>query len=362
MATGKNLYLLLYATAALICVSISVILSYHGYYAHLEGLTVLFAGLLGVLLFGTDMMIRQHRVERRPLTVPLGFFVLVAVFSGASNFNYLYTNFMAEDIAEREVGSAIETYRDDLLGTREALGEIPAVQRDEQRRREVVRELGNLEEQVMDPLRPGCGERCRGHMDNIHEVLGGAPTDLAVPSVSAPEEDQQVWLETYRNAVINDFMTGAATTTYLRSRELRERIDGILERTGNPLEALEAMRGGSGMGLLSQAAAELPRELQRTSAEIERRSNALLPEDMQVEHEKIDADLSFIGEIPASFSDGFVERPNVGVTVVSLLLGVFVDLAPVLFALVLFGPEGAAGAATAASGRGSRTTSRRVTT
>jgi hypothetical protein len=54
-----------------------------------------------------------------------------------------------------------------------------------------------------------------------------------------------------------------------------------------------------------------------------------------VQHTRIESDLDKIGEIPIALRDAFIERPNLGVTVISLLLAVFVDTIPVLFAVAL---------------------------
>ncbi|MCG5541933.1 MULTISPECIES: hypothetical protein [unclassified Halorhodospira] len=248
--TGRNLYLLLYATIALLCVSISVYLSYYGYYSHLEELTFLFAALIGLLLFGADMLIRQFRLARRSLLMPLLFFALIAAFSGASNFNYLYTNFMQERMAQRQLAELFRDYRQNLTDTRSRLLSTPFMEEGLAEHQRLERELEQLRQQVTDPRRPGCGRRCRDHMAQIHQMLGGAPTQLATPSVEAPIDEQRAWYQDYRNVVMSDFRTGVASRAYRQAQAVVERIDELLARYKSPQKALERASAAQG-GLLN---------------------------------------------------------------------------------------------------------------
>ncbi len=350
---GRSLYTLLYVAATAICVGISVYLSYFGYYSHLQELAGLFAVLLGILLFGTDMLLRRFRLAGRSLVKPLLFFAVVAAFSGASNYNFLYTNFMADDLAERVVTEQFATFRSNLVETRRALQASPAVAEVRQQRQALERALENLRVQVNDPLRPGCGERCRSHVSTIYERLGGPPTELAIPAVDASAERTARWYENFRRAVVQDFENGHIPEGYHRARALIAEIDEQLERYDDPYEALAEARERRGRALVEDRDYAVIGELRNRSQAVERRANALLPAGSEVRHAAITSDLDKLGEIPISLRDGLIERPNSGVTAISLILAVFVDIAPVLFAGVVFSPV-AAGAAPAggAEGRG----------
>lgn len=333
---AKNLYTVIYIAAALICVCISVYLSYWGYYSHLQELTFLFAALIGILLFGSDLLIRHMKIAQKSLVFPLLFFTLVAAFSGASNFNFLYTNFMQEDIAQRTVREQFDIFREDLTQTRRTLLSRPAYQQVSGSRAELQAELENLRDQLNDPLRPGCGERCRAHIRNIHEMLGGAPTDLAIPDPGAGEAVVNTWYENFSNAVLADFERRATRGSYTAIRAVVHQIDQLLVQYSDPDGALRAELAGRPAALIRGEGLQLISELRQYSVEIARQANAVVPADEPIQHRPITSDLDKIGEIPVSFKDGFVDRPNAGVTIVSLFVAVFVDLAPVLFALVLF--------------------------
>ncbi|GEM_PF-2025459 len=350
--SGRSLYTLMYVVATAICVGISVYLSYYGYYSHLQELAIFFAALLGIFLFGTDMLLRRFRLEGRSPIKPLAFFVIVAFFSGASNYNFLYTNFMERDMAERVVSDQFSVFRDDLTATRSVLGEAPIIDRVAEQRRELARALDNLDTQINDPLRPGCGARCREHIEQIHDQLGGAPTELAVPSPDAGAEANERWYEHFREAVINDFENGVVPEAYHRTRELIGQIDALLERYDDPYRALAEELEQRDRALLEHRDFEIIATLRTHSREVQRRANVLLPEAGQVQHRIIRSDLDKLGEIPISVRDGFIDRPNPGVTAVSVILGVFVDVAPVLFAWLIFAPASAGARGGGTTGRG----------
>lgn len=337
--TGKNIYTLIYMLVALICVSISVYLSYWGYYSHLKGLTFLFAAVIGLLLFGSDLLIRQVKMARKSLLFPMLFFMLVAAFSGASNFNFLYTNFMQEDIAQRTVRDQFDVFREDLTATKTTL----LAQRDVQMRiaeRNIIEtELKSLEDQLADPLRPGCGERCRDHIRTIYDLLGGAPTDLAIPAPDASEAQVTRWYNNFVTAVLANLEAQLAGSRFDQTRSLVQDIDGLLRDYSDPDQALReeldgrpaALLRGDGLGVIS--------DIRQASVDIARRANAILPIEDAVDHRPIQSELDKIGEIPISFQDAFVERPNFGVSLISIILAVFVDIVPILFALVIFNSD-----------------------
>ncbi len=344
--SGRSLYTLMYVVATAICVGISVYLSYYGYYSHLQELAIFFAALLGIFLFGTDLLLRRFRLEGRNPLKPLIFFAIVAAFSGASNFNFLYTNFMERDMAERVVSEQFAVFRDDLIETRSALLAAPVVDSVREQRRDLQRSLDNLKTQINDPLRPGCGPRCRSHVEDIHEQLGGPPTDLAIPSPDADAESLERWYENFRAAVIEDFESGVVPDAYQQVRALVGRIEALLDRHSDPYRALAEELAERNRALLERRDFAIIAELRTESREVQRRANALLPEDRAATHTPIRSDLDKLGEIPVSLRDGFLERPNPGVTAVSAILAVFVDIAPVLFAWLIFAP------ATAGAGNG----------
>ena len=329
---GKNLYTVLFFMATSICVGISGYLSYYGYLSHLKGLTIFFAILIVILLFTLDMLIRQNLIQGRSNFGVLVFFFVVAFFSGASNFNYLYTNFMATDMANREVRQQLQIFREDITRTKNALENIPELRQLRVKRAELDRELTSLFQQIQDPLRPGCGELCRGHVDTIYGMLGGAPTNLQIPGASATNSATKIWFDNFSNVVKTDLeKANASPITQETEQTLQEIEQALLElRDAEERYAQTDTANALNMGV------GLTDQLRIVSQEIERRANSVLASNNYVTHRAIDTDIDKIREIPIAFHDAFINRPNLGVTTMALVLAIFVDIIPLLFAFLIF--------------------------
>lgn len=331
---GKNLYTVLFFAATTICVGISGYLSYYGYLVHLRGITIFFAALIVLLLFTLDMLIRHNLVHGRSNLGAVIFFAIVAFFSGASNFNYLYNNFMASDIANREVREQLQIFREDLTQTRVAISQLPQMRELDSQRSILERELGALREQIQDPLRPGCGERCRQHVSNIYNMLGGAPTDLAIPGPSASQQVTAQWFNNFSTAVRSDFENAFASSATIDGQKIIQDIDRTLASFVDAEQLFS--ENASTASLFRAEGRQLIDEIRFETQEIERRANALLPSANRVTHRPVESYIDKIGEIPIAFQDAFINRPHFGVTLMALILAVFVDLIPVLFAFLIF--------------------------
>lgn len=331
---GKNLYTLLFFAATTICVGISGYLSYYGYLVHLRGITIFFAALIVLLLFTLDMLIRHNLINGRSNFGAVTFFIIVTFFSGVSNFNYLYNNFMAGDIANREVRQQLQTVRQDLTETQIAVSGISQMQSIESQRSVLERELAALWEQIEDPLRPGCGERCLQHVNNIYNLLGGAPTDLAVPAIDANRQITTQWFNNFSSAVRNDFENAYGNSITIEGERIVRDIDQILA-TFLEVEIIFS-ESTSTASLFRAEGRQLIDQIRLQTQEIERRANAILPQTNRVTHTPIESYIDKIGEIPIALHDGFIKRPNIGVTLMAMILAIFVDIIPVLFAFLIF--------------------------
>lgn len=241
---------------------------------------------------------------------------------------------MAGDIANREVRQKLQIVRTDLTQTQVAVTQISEVRAIESQRLILERELAALWEQIQDPLRPGCGERCRQHVSSIYSMLGDAHTDLAIPAIDADSQITLQWFNNFSSAVRNDFKKAFSSATTLEGDRIVQDIDRILakllqaEIIFTEITSTENLFKSEGRQLIDQIRLE--------TQEIERRANAILPPSNQVKHREIESYIDKIGEIPIALHDAFINRPNFGVTVMAMILAVFVDMIPVLFALLIF--------------------------
>ena len=325
---GNNVLFIIYYCLVVCCIAISLFLSYYGYLSSFGTLALPFTVIIGLGLFGADILIQKACVAGRRLLPSFGLFLFFSIFSVVSNFNFLYTNFMEENVLKQALDSQYKTFRDNLTATQSALLALDAYTFTEARRVELDRELARLRTQINDPLNPGCGERCREHLDRIEQILGKPLTQLRIPERNSSSRVVNAWYERVREAALNDFQKLLETNSFPQLAALLSDIDAQLLEYDTPDRAL-----ARNLGL------PILRKLAETSDEIERRANSFFPPDRQIEQEKIDVTLGRLGEIVYSLENGFVEHPNIGATVMSAVLSFVVDFFPVLFAMVAFSPE-----------------------
>lgn len=317
----------IYFGLVIICISISLYLTYFGFLRTFRELTLGFTAVIGLLLFAADFLIQRRRERGQSILPSFLLFLVAASFSTVSNFNFLYTNFMTRDVMASTLRDQYQIFRNDMVSTRRQLDELRLVREESALRSRIENELDQMWEQMTDPGRPGCGERCESHIQTILALVGTSITDLARPGLTANEASLRQFHETFSSLVRDAVRARSAAETYEQIATLQRQIDERLRFFGTADEAIEQ---GVGQARLA--------ELSESSREIERRANAILPEEMRVEHSAIDPTLGRLGEIVYSLKNAFVERPNTGVTVMSLILASVIDFIPVIFAFIAFTP------------------------
>lgn len=307
-------------------VAISGYLSFEGLERTAHEITLPLVVFLMMIILVMDATISYFRSSGRRYALPIVIWSVAAFFSIASNFNFLYSNFMRDDVTQSTVREQLAVFRSDLVETRDAIMQLDRVEYVTGQRTDLRVELDNLREQVNDPLRPGCGEECRSHMAAIERILGREITNLAVPSLGSSPDVVNDWYDRYAVAARQIQDVALKQTGFGEIVALRNRIDEALRR----YDTLErVMNTGAGLNALSQ--------LSQLSLDIEREANALLPEGEVVTHRYIDPTLGRLGEIVYAFQNGFGEVPNPMATAVSLVLASIVDLLPFLLSFALFG-------------------------
>ena len=315
-----------YVIVLALSVGISGYFSYYGLLRTADEMTLPLVVFLMTIIFVMDATISYFRSVEKSFRLPLLIWAIAAFFSIASNFNFLYSNFMRDDVTQSTITEQLEVFRDDLVTTRAALDGLETSQFAASLRTDLEVELDNLWTQINDPLRPGCGAECRSHLSEIERILGRAVTNLAIPSIGQPPEVVNDWYNRYRAAAENVFQTSLEATQYPAVRNLVNQIDAELLEYDSA-ERILATKGG--LDALPDMAA--------ISDDIERQANALLPEGERISHTQIDPTLGRLGEIVYAFQNGFGEMPNPMATAVSLVLASVVDVLPLLFAFALFG-------------------------
>lgn len=322
---GSNLIKVIYYLIVVFCVAISAYLSFFGFLSLTREVTLLWVIVLALGLLGADIVIQGHRSEGKPLLIPLICFLGFAMFSIASNFNYVYSSFMKRDAVVEALSNQLDVFRNDLVKTRGLLSEDARVQNISQDDVDLTRELDRLELQVLDPLRPGCGARCRSHMRNIERILGKPLSDLAVPAPGQNLEVYTDWLNRTREAILTDWKEIRLRGEAGPYMSIIDDIDKGLENFSTTPNDIADTRGLSAL-----------QEMSDISSSIERRANSVLKTEIPIDHTDIDASQGRLGELAYTFRNAFVQMPNPLVTVMALILSSIVDFFPLIFALMAF--------------------------
>ncbi|WP_147127187.1 hypothetical protein [Shimia ponticola] len=316
-----------YYLLVLLCIGISLFLTYFGFERTFGPLTIYFTGVIGLLLFAADFMLQRNRERGLPWAPAFLLFILAATFSSVSNFNYLYTNFMTSDVLASTVREQYRVFSTDLTNTSARLERLDAVQEESDRRARIETELRQMWTQMNDPARLGCGERCAGHINAINALLGVEVTDLRRPGPSSTQAERKEFYDAFRGLVQEAQENSSVAGPFQAVRAVISQIDERLAFYGN---ADDALRAGADLSVLSQ--------LSDDSQMIEREANAVLPASAQVDHAFIDPTLGRLGEIVYSLRNGFLEVPSLSATIMAAILSIVVDFVPILYAFVAFRP------------------------
>ena len=233
---------------------------------------------------------------------------------------------MQRDVAIETLRKQYDAFRDDMITTKDSLIGLRSyvVGADDENR--IYLELQNAIEQATDANRPGCGRRCRGHIETIRGLLETPPTELAIPTLRASENELDTFFKEFQSLVQASLDSQSSSQEYIRIKAIVREINNALNDYQSPEQGLEK----KGLLVLS--------ELDEISKDIERRANELLPQGEKVTHTPIDPGAGRLGEIVYSLKDAFVSRPNMAATILSLIVASIVDVFPIAIALVAFAP------------------------
>ena len=334
-----------YAVILILAAAISGYLSYQGLYRTADEITLLLVVFLMSVILVMDATVSYFRSSQRGYLLPVVIWMVAAFFSIASNFNFLYSNFMRDDAIKDAVTKQIAIFRSDLVKTRDRLAELDEMRLAAERRMNLKLEFDNLYNQIKDPLRPGCGEECRAHMGEVERILGRPVTNLAVPPIGTSPKVVEDWYNRYRSAAEEMLDVSLQTTDAPAIESQVRKIENGLREFATSTRVIGSKGGLESLSSMSDL-----------SLDIEREANALLPENMAVKHRDIDRTLGRLGEIVYAFQNGFGEIPNPVASFVSIVLASVVDLIPFLLSFALFGrgrlePTGRAGTSRGQDGR-----------
>ena len=320
----------LYYALALSCLILSAYLSYKGYLYHVGEMTPFFVAMIIISLLMCDIALQVRREAGDRLGIILLAMMVPIAFSGLSNFNHLYTLFKRDDVVRETLTTSFDTFRSDLEETRARVAAYQPLVDNNERRAAFENELDQVRNQALDPNNWGCATLCREHMDRVDAMLGGAMTELQLPSIGGNFEGFQSRFEpfyaTYRDIAWDTFDAERTDPGVRDARTLLTDIDAHLASL--PTAQSHLAEGGD---------ADILQQLVETSLDVERRANAL-PGFGSVSHSEIDVLAAELGQIPRTIQNAFIERPDPVATVLSALFALSIDLFPVLMVLALLRP------------------------
>jgi hypothetical protein len=320
----------IYVSVTIICVGVSIWSSWKGFTAYLGGLALPVSVAIGLMLLAGDMALQQNRDRGRPILPVLVFMLLPFLASFASNFTYFYTNAMRERVAADKLVEAHELYDEMLQRAELVLRTTQTNVSGVELGRRLSEAMRALRDQIADPLNRGLGPEARAHVEEVYALLPNL-TRLALPS--DPQNTTQVdgYVSNLQRIVDRELAEATVGTSVQQAivavGEARTTGRGIFEEARlQPPEAWELKV--SAVGDLAQ---EFRDVMPQVNTALEEAGAATLNTMSPIEESDV-----LLGEIPYSFRNGFIERPDVGATVVSSLSASGIDIMPILFALALF--------------------------
>lgn len=148
-------------------------------------MSIAIAAMIGLGLLGLNFKLRHARKGEGSAAGALGVFAMIFVFSFLSNTNAFYSLFIEKDIVRETQAEAWSVYERESTRALGAFDDDPAYQAELARMAEVENELTKLREQITDPRNLGMGERARGHLERIEELLQTRATEFAPPAAGA---------------------------------------------------------------------------------------------------------------------------------------------------------------------------------
>ena len=314
--------LVAYYILVTVAIGLSTYLTYRGFVRSIPELAIPIAAVVGIALFVVDISIQRYRENGKSIIFPLVVFILPAIISGASNFNTVYTEFMQNDVSRATLSEQYEFFRDDLISTQSILTADSIISKQITEREEIEALIQNLSSQILDPLRPGCGQRCRDLIGEINSRLDKRVTDLAFPGSGATKEQVTPVLENFSRLVYENKDSEDSSKTYVAYKILNNEIETWLSK----YEDID-------FDMNIRQARIVLFEMSENSKEVERKANTILSNP--VKHTKLDPEAGRLGEIIYTIKNGLFDVPNLSATIFSLFLAIFVDFMPVILAFLV---------------------------
>ena len=301
---------------ALICISISFVQTAIGYEL-LAGpiFTWLFSFVISAFLLIGNLKIKENVQTGKSVIGILSFFMIIAFFSFAGNFNAFYSQFMEGELFDKK----LKVYQAHIPSlTNKATIAIENSHKAEEVQIK-VRQLGlSLRTQILDPANLGFGERAMAITKEIERLLE-TPLTLYEGNASSIADKMDVQIKQLLDAKVSALSKNGDIVT--------SKIDQI---------------EGSSDTLIASALASAESPKKRAALASAEESYNRIGELTR----SIDTDFAFAplsaehletGKISHSFYSGFVKKDNPQATLVATLASLAIDFLVPIFILLVYG-------------------------
>lgn len=337
---GAVVVALTYFFITALCVAMSAISTYHGFQTMFTALTLPVTAVVTAGLFACDIAILDKRRRGHPIWGAVLVLMLFTAFSWISNFHFFYKNFAESDLAGKRFAEATRAFDKNVADAQiavrgeERLGEV---------RRAIEQDLRNLREQLDNSLKKGCGQECRKHVQDIYAHVARIParvTPLAEPAPGAAAAVNDRFFTDIQRLVLNELVSAEKEDPWRKAlasidKERAGKAD-ILKAVG-PADRATAASYLKGINDLADATRRVDLMLAQVFSEQAKRDPSrklVAPRRL----EPTDAAGVELDSITASVNSGIYARPEPLKSIAAGLSAIFVDLMPLIFALVLIRP------------------------
>ena len=330
LTMSKLIVYVLYLFVTVVCVAISIWSSFQGFRSLFTYLAAPVALVIGALLFASDVFIQQERQSGRPLLPGLVLLVVAMLGSSVSNFNFFYTNALKGRVAAERLEDAYDAFDVITRVAESALEGTATRERLQALDNDVDAAMSRLRNQVRDPLNPGLGPIARGYVGEVYELLPNI-TELRLPGDAQDMEQVDLYIENLQR-VVDEELEGIGSREKIEPAldlvaETQDRGREIFFST-RTLSNLEVERKIDAIAALERLARDLEGAVNQALVDA---GAAPMPEVSPVAPQA-----ARLGDIVYSLTSAFLERPSPGTTVFAFLASIGIDIAPLLFALLLF--------------------------
>ena len=286
----------------------------------------LMSGAVTAIVFLGLVMLNFHirgcRLRGDSLRGAAAAFLMVFVFSFASNTNALYSMFVEADIVretqeeawavfDRESSKALDVIEGDA-GYKAELAKFAKVEN----------EITKLRTQITDPRNPGLGQKAQEHLRRIHELLETDVTDRVPPDPGAPMREHEAYAESLI-AHIHELM---------EERRNRGVVYGLTTLYEEIQAEREVHRKRVEQGLYDRAHTD---EMHRGLKEMENRVNRWIDSSSPLALEEVNNRADEIGKFRYTWRN-FSDWVNPVAIILASLLGALLDMLSPVLSLVLF--------------------------